>query len=598
MPSQSRKLVGKRIAPRLVVATAVLAAVALAVSLMLPKGARPSARSVTTASATDLAVTGGGSGGGSGSKVSVDAGNAVISPAVSCSLITSASLTKLLPGTVLTQVTGAAVTTYNGAQYCSVQVLIAPQTQGQVLLPVSTWTGDYVQEGCGGQCGTVTVGAPAAAAGCAPVTANQFVLASDDEGHTGAGSQFAAYDTALRLQFAYLSEHLMAVVAKAVIRDYYDRAPVYSYYDGCSTGGREALAEAERYPHDFNGILAGSPVNDLLSLSAEEHSWIIRANEDSSGKEILTSAQLPALHAAVMAACANAQGYIPDPRACDFNPASIQCPAGQVTDSCLTAAQVAAADRIYRGPTNAQGKLLYPGGEPYGSEDSWAGAFIEPASDTSWPGDTSLGAFAATVTAQEALSTTLPPSWTINDWRYNDASFHRLSQLATFYDSIDPDLSAFRAAGGKLIIYQGWEDQQAPPTATVQYYSHVVKDAGGFAASQAFTRLYMIPGGYHCLDGGSPSVTADLLTPLIGWVEAGHSPGAETFPLTTPTPELSAITVSPLNPDTPPAGNGKGLNSNVSSYIGTYPETLMWCEVNGMNTSCKKARRDPYPDAG
>jgi hypothetical protein len=132
----------------------------------------------------------------------------------------------------------------------------------------------------------------------------------------------------------------------------------------------------------------GSPVSNLEALSAEEHSWVELANMDSQGKEILSSAQIPALHAAVMAACANSQGYIPDPRSCGFNPASIQCPAGVTSDSCLTPAQVGAATRIYRGPTDPQGKPLYPGGEPYGSELAWIGTFIEPASDTAWPDDT------------------------------------------------------------------------------------------------------------------------------------------------------------------------------------------------------------------
>src|SRR5262249_53787833 len=159
--------------------------------------------------------------------------------------------------------------TYNGASYCDVTGFIAPQEQFDVRLPEATFTGDYVQEGCGGQCGVVALGAPTVSQGCMPVTGNQVVLATDNMGHIGqAAPIWASNDITLRAAYGYSSEHALAQLSKAMIAAYYGRGPKYSYFDGCSTGGREALVEAERYPTDFNGILAGAPTNDLLALSA------------------------------------------------------------------------------------------------------------------------------------------------------------------------------------------------------------------------------------------------------------------------------------------------------------------------------------------
>jgi len=516
-----------------------------------------------------------------------------IAPATQCSQLQSTSFTSVPDA--ISQVTGATSITYNGADYCDITGYIAPQEQFDIKLPESTWTGDYVQEGCGGQCGTVSVTQPTVSQDCMPVTGNQVVLASDDMGHIGAATPiWAANDIALRVSYGYSSEHALAQLSKAVISAYYGTGPKYSYFDGCSTGGREALEEAQRYPKDFNGILAGAPTNDLLALSAESHAWVILANTDPNGREILTSEKLPALHAAVVAKCGDADGVIRDPRSCDFNPASIQCAPGVDNDDCLTAAQVAAAIRLYQGPKDPQGELLYPGGQPYGSELAWPGVLIDSSTDAAFPRDLEDYQFAYGVLRFEALDHVLPASFQLSDFKFTRQWFHEISKLNGLYDAIDPDLSAFRRAGGKLIMWQGWADQDVPPTGTVQYYSAVVRAAGGYAASQEFTRLYMIPGGYHCLGGGSPQSNGDLLTPLMNWVEQGQSPGAVTFPLTQPTSTLTAFTVSPLNPDAPPVGGARGLNSNVSGFIGSYPTGHeLWCDTDGMHSACRVGRWDP-----
>jgi feruloyl esterase len=309
---------------------------------------------------------------------------------------------------------------------------------------------------------------------------------------------------------------------------------------------------------------------------------------DSAGHEILTAEKLPALHAAVISACAWPQGYITDPRGCDFNPASIQCPSGTDNSNCLTAAQVGVADRLYTGPRDPQGQSLYPGGEPYGSELAWAGWLIDPAADAAWPEDTIDYSAAIGMLKYIAFAKNPPASFTLTQWKFTLHNYERLTALNGLNDATDPNLSAFAKAGGKIIIWHGWADQAISPFGTVQYYSAVVRTAGGYAASQAFSRLYMIPAQYHCLGGGTPQVTGDLLTPLMNWAERGTAPGAQTFSVVNPTTSLTSITVSPLNPDSSPAGNGAGLNSHYP-WVGSFRAgTELWCTVDGMDIACRR----------
>ena len=440
-------------------------------------------------------------------------------------------------------------------------------------MPTSTWTGRYVQEGCGGYCGVVNPGPPALSTGCPAVAGNELALATDDEGHTSNSStdaQWAANNPAARVSFGYSSEHELAVAAKALITRYYGRQPEYSYFDGCSDGGREALIEAQRYPHDFNGILVGAPGNIESELNGEFEDWLIQANTDGSGHEILTSEKVPALHQEVLKACGGEDGYIVDPRRCDFNPAAMQCAAGTDDDQCLTSAQVAAVGRFYRGPSNADGESLYPGGEPYGSELAWAGWFVDGASDRAWPTDTPAYQFASGFMRYMTKQVNPQSSFTLSQFRFNLTDYQNLTALDDTYDAIDPDLSVFAKAGGKILMYQGWADQAIPPFGTVAYYGAVVNKSGGFSASQQFSRLYMIPAQYHCLAGGDPQVTGDLLGPLMTWVQQGTAPNDLSFPLVQPTPTLKAISVSPLNPLVPVTEGSSTLNAHYS-WVGSFP---------------------------
>ena len=494
-----------------------------------------------------------------------------IAPRMDCAALAGLDLaaTPDAPSRILT----ATPVTTAGPAYCDVNGYIAPQTQFEIKLPLSTWHGRYVQVGCGGFCGDVPTArvtpTPQLSTGCAPVTNGELVLASDNEGHLGRSRLDGLWgkdDPALRAVFGYSSEHSLAQVAKAVIRAYYGQAPSYSYFDGCSDGGREALMEAERYPADFDGILAGSPILDATDFAGVFETWIYRSNTDSAGRQILGTDKLAALHAAVLKACAGPDAVIDDPRTCGFDPATIQCPAGADAASCLTPAQVTVVRAFYTGPTDTHGRNLYPGGLPYGSELGWAGWDIAAAgNDARSALTTNAAQFAINDLKYLAYPVNPPDSFTLQDFRFTDREYQRLQQSASLYNSTDPDLSAFRDHGGKIILYHGWADQAAPPFATTAFYRAVAERTSRY---QSFSRLYMIPAQYHCLAGGDPATAGDLLSALMAWTQDGQAPSAVTFPSVSPAPgQPSSLTVAPYDPYARTMGHG--LNSDYD-WIGTF----------------------------
>ncbi|HEY6594883.1 MAG TPA: tannase/feruloyl esterase family alpha/beta hydrolase [Asanoa sp.] len=449
--------------------------------------------------------------------------------AVACRALTTANI-------VGARVTEAGPTTGTGHGYCRVRGTIAPQTTFELLLPAEGWQGQYVQEGCGGLCGRVElVNPPAAGYQCAAAADGRLALGATDGGHADpddTDGSWARDSLALRTVFGLTSEHSLAGVARAVMAAFYGRPPAHSYFDGCSTGGRQALMLAQRFPADFDGIFAGAPAADLSGLGGMFNPWMIQHNTDPHGRPVLTADKLPALHAAVLARCGNADRVVADPRRCDFDPASIRCPAGTDTASCPTPAQVGAVQAFYSGPVDLDGHRLYAGGQAYGSELGWSATFLGDPPPASWAARISLSYL-----ADLAYLRNPPADFTLADVRFTRAELRRLNVLGdAIYDATDPDLRAFRAHGGKLILYHGTADPAVPVTATIGYYGAVERAAGGFVASQVFSRLYVIPGGHHCLVGpgfAAPDeiALAELLSPLIAWVEQGTPPGEEAAPI-------------------------------------------------------------------
>jgi Tannase and feruloyl esterase len=419
-----------------------------------------------------------------------------------------------------THVTSASVVpgTATAPEFCDVRGYVAPQVQFELKLPTSTWQGRYLQQGCGGYCGAIpTTGFLA----CDLQPQGNFAVAATNDGHVGGDGLWALNDEQLRIDYGSRAVHVVSIAAKAILAAYYGVGPQHSYFNGCSDGGREALMEAQRYPADFDGIVAGAPEIYAMPLNAEEQAWNAIANLDANGGPILTADKLPALHAAVLAACdakdGLADGQIDDPRQCTFDPASIQCAAGQDGPGCLTPAQVAAARKLYQGVEDPQGRHLYPGGLPLGSEGGWVPFAVPP------PGGSALDPSLANnyLEFQAFRAGQLGPS--VQQWQFTVDNFNRLRPEAQVYDALDADLSAFQRRGGKLIIWHGWSDPGIPPFGTLAYYAAVRDRMGGLAAVQRFARMFMFPSVYHCGGGYGPN-QFDVIDPITHWVEQGNAP--------------------------------------------------------------------------
>jgi Tannase and feruloyl esterase len=450
----------------------------------------------------------------------------VRTPRVDCATLTTLDLSaEVGAGTGITSATLG--TAQPGYPVCDVRGVIAPQVQFQAQLPTQTYRQRYLQTGCGGLCGTLAINVQAAV-GCVPVTEGSFATASNNQGHVSGGNANGNFgtDPQLRVDFAYRADHLTALAAKALVTHFYGEAPRYSYFDGCSQGGHEGLTEAQRYPDDFDGILAGAPASITQELNTFNQPWLARVDFDGSGRVVLPATKLPALHAAVMVACDGLDGLVDglldDPRACSYDPVELACPAGTDAVSCLTPAQVTVVRRIYSGAVDARGRHLYPGGQAYGSELAWAGWFI-PTSPTGRQDATTAWAIGNGWVKYLAFKPNPPLSFTVNDISFNQATFDHARRLSNLYNATDPDLRAFRRSGGKLILWHGWADQAIPATGTVAYYQAVQDRLGGLAATQDVARLFMFPGMFHCGGGAAPN-SFDLLTPLANWVESGTPP--------------------------------------------------------------------------
>lgn len=415
---------------------------------------------------------------------------------------------------------------------CEVQGIIEPETHFTIYLPSTTYVGDYLQNGCGGYCGNVSLQV-AAASGCQEMTSGGFAVAADDEGHEGGGFTTVAFqDPELKAVFGYKSEHQLSLVSKAILKAFYGKAPTDSYFDGCSDGGREALIEAQRYPHDFNGIIAGSPASIQTELNAFEEAWNAQANTAPDGTAILTADVVTQLHSTVLRACGGSQavqlGYLADPLACDWDPASIQCRAGQTPTSsnfCLSKEQVTAVQKIYRGPTAADGKLLYPGYEVRGSELNWI-PWLVPASGNDE--STTIDAGIGTGAWQSLVSPTgtFDGRASYRDVKFTEAEFRKVTEANDGeLDATDPDLSAFARSGGKLILWAGYADPAINPVGTLSYYQAVVRRSDGLQKTERFARLFLLPGVAHCGGGQGPD-QMDALDAITSWVTHDKAPSS------------------------------------------------------------------------
>jgi feruloyl esterase len=365
------------------------------------------------------------------------------------------------------------------------------------------------------------------------LTAAGFAIAFTDTGHQGSflDGSWALNDQAKQRDYLYRGVHVIAVAAKSVTSRLWGRR-FYSYFAGCSDGGREGLVEAERYPADFDGIAAGDPA---LGAVIAGFNWN-QEHLTSTADAYLPADKLALVDTAVLNSCdaadGVADGLIQDPRKCSFEPASLLCSSGDSSD-CLTRGQLTSLEAVYGGATKMDGRIVYSG---FSESDS--------AADGSW------GTWITGPLPPDARGT--PEPWSDPQavpWQfipqdqvlkffvfgpdYNSLSFginsSDLAKLHTVWnrgggEGANPDLSAFKDRGGKLIIYHGWSDAAVSPLETVRYYQAVSQQQGGLDPTRQFTHLFMAPGMQHCIGNGPGPNVFDPLSPVIDWVERNLEP--------------------------------------------------------------------------
>jgi hypothetical protein len=441
-------------------------------------------------------------------------------PVMSCADLAKADLSGVVDKPI--HITSAAeVADGKPAPYCRVLGYVEPAVKFEVRLPLNGWTQRYLQTGCGGLCGRLSIHT-GNDMGCAPSQNGELAIASTDMGHSSDDKAWGA-DEQKRVDFAHRGVHVTALAAKALIEKYYGQKPRYSYFAGCSDGGREALMEAQRYPQDFNGITAGAAAMNFVTQNTFYHGWQARTNVDANGKVVLGPEKMPVLHKAALESCDATDGLkdglIADPRACAFDPAVVQCKPGQDPASCLSPEQVDVARQIYRGAHDAGGRQLTISGPQVGSELGWPGVQVPRAA-----GGQDIGSrnFATEALCGVVQANPIPPSCSVNDLGFDAQAFEKLKAMHAVYDATDPDLGKFDGAGGKLILWHGWADQHISPLNSIAYY-RAMRDVMGEERVKTFARLYLFPGGSHCRGGEGP-FNVDLLSAIMSWVETGKAP--------------------------------------------------------------------------
>ena len=391
--------------------------------------------------------------------------------------------------------------------YCRVRGYVTSSVGFELLLPMENWNGKFLHVGCGDWCGTT------AQVGLQCGRHPGYACIGSDMGHKGnTGAWFRTNPQAVT-DFAYRATHVATLAGKAITERFYSSRPRKAYFVGCSTGGYQGMVEAQRFPADFDGIVAGAPDMDESDLAVRSI-WIKQNFFDRHGRPVLNPEEIRLLHQAALARCdlddGVKDGIIGDPVHCRFDPAELLCKPGDARH-CLDARQVKAVRNIYGAPVNSKGVVLSTRGVFPGSELNWAEMFAD-----SWGDD---------YFRETALLTTPGRQWTYLDFDF-DRDYAR-SGVGTVFSDTDPDLRRFKAAGGKLISYQGGNDAVEIPGAIFAYYDAVEKTVGGRAATQDFFRLFAVPGMNHCTGGDGPFLV-DYLSYLEAWVEQGRAPDAMT----------------------------------------------------------------------
>ena len=390
--------------------------------------------------------------------------------------------------------------------FCRVAAKLKPTSDSEigmeVWLPLTGWNGKYLAVGSGGWGGSIDYGE------LADALRRGYATSATDDGHSDRGARFLMGHPEKFVDFAYRAEHEMAVEAKALIKAFYARDARYSYWDGCSGGGREGLLQAARYPDEFDGIVAGDPAN------VRRNAWALwLANQTlKDPAAYIPPSKYPMIHQAVLDACdANdglKDGLIQNPESCHIDFKALECKAGDAPD-CLTPRQVRSAQTMISPAQDAQGNVLFERLEP-GTELRWGRLAGGPQ-----PADLFIDQFRYVVYKD--------PNW---DWHSFDLDRDsaKANTIDKDVDELDPHLAAFARHHGKLLLYHGWADQQVAPGSTVDFYKQAVALSGDAAQASNWIRLFMVPGMGHCSGGEGPD-TFDAVSAIEQWVEQGRAPG-------------------------------------------------------------------------
>jgi feruloyl esterase len=404
---------------------------------------------------------------------------------------------------------GSGGTAFRGLpSFCRVAATLKPSSDSnirfEVWMPAAGWNGKFQAVGNGAFNGTINYAAMRTA------LARGYATSSTDTGHTGGGARWALGHPEKVVDFGWRAVHEMTLASKRVIERHYGSGPTFSYWTGCSAGGRQGMKAAQRFPEDFDGIIAGAPGLDWTSRAAQA-ARVARVLESRPDARLLEPHR-QLLHGAVVAACdaldGVKDGLIEDPQRCTFEPATLEC-TGASGPACLTRAQIETARLMYSTPVNLRTGRTIPGLVP-GSELGWT--------DLGWSASAR-----ATALDQFRFIVFRDPDWTLERFEF-EADVVRAEQVdRDTINALDANLKRFFDRGGKLLQYHGWSDPQISPLNSTQYYARVVEALGGTSAVHDSYRLFMAPGMAHCGGGAGPN-TFEAVAALERWVERGQAP--------------------------------------------------------------------------
>ncbi len=408
--------------------------------------------------------------------------------------------------------------------FCHVTGYVAPQVGFDLKLPMANWNERILGIGCGGLCGNTALFYDALPRWRAPLERG-YVTFGTDMGHHGADSQdgaWAANNLSAQIDFFHRATHVSTVAVKAITQQFYGRPIRYAYFWGNSTGGRQAMMQAQKYPKDYDGVVALCPAID--PIGAVQLTWYSLQLSRAFIDHRSNPRKIRLLSDEVIKQCDSLDGLkdsvIQDPTACHVDLAPLLCGAGESGGSCLNSVEAAAVKSVYRGPRDSQGKRIASGLLP-GSEADWIGRYLTADGSESF-----YYKFMRDYWRYLAFRDP-QPDFEPSEFDF-DRDVQRLDWARAMHSAINPDLRRFRDHGGKILMLHGWSDTSVIPGGTIDYYETATRTMGGREATAEFFRLFMMPGVGHCDFGGLTGADVvdgvDNLAVLEAWRERDQAP--------------------------------------------------------------------------